>query len=227
MRRSAGVLEKLACELPYSALALCRLVRPRSLDVISSASSSERNSEPTPPRRPSPTESSFSATLSPTKAVRTPAVRSSLLHGGDGDRGDRYSVASTLIGRGGDASSATLDPSGGGVDMEGVPSWRALPTPSSFPVADHVPWPRRPSAYVESAAEFARLVPPPPLSTAPSIRGEGFAMDEIGVGGEVGSDGSVLLQSLASTEREVVAGSWGAVGSNSDDDAVVQDISWP
>lgn len=89
MRRSATVLEKLATQLPHSALALCRLLGPRPLENPS-----------TPP--PLPRRSSLQQTFSPSAAPvdvsgRSTGSSSTVVRGFDGGgSGGRGSSSSTI-----------------------------------------------------------------------------------------------------------------------------------
>lgn len=226
MRRSAAVLERLASKLPYSALALCRLVRPRALDSAATAalSSADLTLKTTRQVSPSAAPSDVSRRHPPaplhSSAASAAAGGFVAVAGTEGGSDARPRLDSHGTCSAAAATASSQDPSAfgtsGGAKPEARRSWRSLPSPPCPPVGT-ASSPRSSVGAIDPS-----LPPPPPQPGADHLAlGGSRAKEEFRVGA-----GSLLLPSPPPADGLETAGLWSVAGSDDGDDDVVEEVAW-
>lgn len=236
-RRSAVVLERATTSLPYSALALCRLVRPPGALLPSSRAASEparqghrfsTSLRPAHAQAPLPSSMSAPSSLNPfAGATAASAV------GGGGDNGVSDVAGST------EADNISSSSSGLGVRRHSLNSTsstsspRPLPTvplstsPRAEPVTNDV---RLGGSLEGGDGVLRRPLPPPPSATPPGVVNASLPLRTEGGGGGGGGGvmvegegvavGSLLMASPPPVEEGTTT--W----SGDEDDDVVEEVKW-
>lgn len=237
MRRSALVLERLASKLPFSALALCRLVRPSALEAVTAKAATAARTAPQ--HRALPSTAAAAAAPPGVSDISVSSFRGHQpTYGGGG-----YGVASPPV-----SKQQTTTPS---------PPVRPspLPRPPSRRVSDgdgdgdDVFSPAAATSEAAAAAVAAASTGSSRPGSSPwtvagtSILAKGEAGNgaaaAVAAGGAGGGGGggarragagagSVLLPSPPLVEGGAGAGGWRAAsaGSDYDDDVVVEEVAW-